>query len=162
MPKKQHSPREAVPYSRLRPKKFASPEEFLAKLPITQRRIADALRSIIRRAVGNVREVVKTERKMLGYHAPHYFCFLFPRGDKVHLGFEWGDRLSDPKKRLQGESDYSQVRYLSFGNVKEIEPKELASMIREAASPTIKGSSKIRPVGQRPGGVKADDKSRKR
>lgn len=144
MPKKSPSPRETKPFSKLHHKVYPSADEFVAKLPLSQRRIADALRSIIRRAVPKAREMVKPQRKLLGYHAPHYFCFLFPRGDKVHLGFEWGTRLSDPKKLLQGESDISAVRYLTFGDVKEISPKELASMIRESANPALKGSSKIR------------------
>ncbi len=133
------------------PKKLPSAEEFIAKLPVSQRRITDALRNIIVRAVPGVREVVKTQRRIIAYHGPHYFCFLFPRGEQVHLGFEWGDRLSDPDKRLQGEGDFSPIRYISFSDIKEVVPSKLKSMIRESASPTIIGSSNMRPVGQRPG-----------
>lgn len=152
MAKKSSPPRDQKPFSRLHHKKVPSADEFLAKLPLSQRRIADVLRRLILRAVPRARESVKPGWTLIGYHAPHYFCFLFPRADKVHLGFEWGARLSDPRKQLQGEGDYSQVRYLSFGDVKEINAKELASTIREAASPTLKGSSKMPPPGQRPKG----------
>lgn len=152
MAKKSPAPRGQKPYAILRHKKVPSAEEFLAKLPPSQRRIADVLRSLIKRAVPRAREAVKPGLKLISYHAPHYFCFLFPRADKVHLGFEWGARLSDPKKQLQGEADYSQVRYISFGDVKEIQPKELTSMIRESAIPALKGTSKMPPVGQRPKG----------
>lgn len=122
-----------------------TPEEFLEKLPESQRKLTEALRKLIFRSAPRVRETVKPGWKILAYHAPHYFCFLFPRADQVHLGFEWGERLSDPQKKLQGEGDYSQVRYLTFRSVQEIVPKELGSMIREAASPHLKGSSKDRP-----------------
>jgi hypothetical protein len=159
-PKRQGDREPPAPFSPFRQKKLPLPEEFLAKLPASQRRIADALRNLILKTVPRIREAVKPGWKVIGYHAPHYFCFLFPRGDQVHLGFEWGARLSDPQKRLQGEGDYSQVRYLSFTDVKQIVPKELAPMIRESASPVIKGSSKIRPEGQRPG-MKYQGKPRK-
>lgn len=151
MAKKQRPARDQPPYSHSKPKKLPSPEEFVSKLPPSQRRVTEALRNIILRAVPGVREIVKTQRKILSYHAPHYFCFIFPRAMQVHLGFEWGDRLSDPEKQLQGEGDFSPIRYLTFSDIKEVVPAKIKSMIRESASPTIIGSSRIRPVGQRPG-----------
>lgn len=147
--KKYPAPRGEKPFSKLHHKTLPSADEFLAKLPLSQRRIADVLRSIIRRAVPRAREAVKPQRKLLSYHAPHYFCFLFPRGDSVHLGFEWGERLSDPKMQLKGEGDYSSVRFLTFTDVRQIDSKELASIIREAANPALKGTSKMPSPGQR-------------
>jgi hypothetical protein len=34
--------------------------------------------------------------RLIGYRAPHYFCFIAPHAEHVRLGFEHGHRLSDP------------------------------------------------------------------
>jgi hypothetical protein len=59
MAKKSPAPRGQKPYAILRHKKVPTAEEFLAKLPPSQRRIADVLRSLIKRAVPRARETVK-------------------------------------------------------------------------------------------------------
>jgi hypothetical protein len=91
-----------------------SPEEFLSAFPPEIQDLANELRSLVKETIPNVKKVVYTGWKLVGYRVKKgrrdaYFCFIAPFENRVMLGFEYGIQLFDPALRLEG--DGTQVRY---------------------------------------------------
>src|SRR5262245_11848174 len=77
-----------------------SPEQFLAAYPPAIQALAEQLRTLIKRTIPNVDEVVYVGWHLIGYRVregsrSRYFCFVAPSPDRVALGFEYGVLLSN-------------------------------------------------------------------
>ena len=71
------------------------PELFLSGYSADIREIAERLRGVVREAVPESIERVRTGWRLIGYDVPvgrrtRYFAFVAPEPEHVHLGFEYG------------------------------------------------------------------------
>jgi len=69
------------------------PELFLEAYPPEIRVIAERLRDVVRQAVPEAVERVRTGWRLIGYDVPvgrrtRYFAFVAPEPEHVHLGFD--------------------------------------------------------------------------
>ena len=71
--------------------------------------------------------------RLIGYRAPHYFCFVAPLPDHVRVGFEHGHALPDPKNMLEPMG--KQVRFVRLEPGKRIPTAALRALIRAALEP---------------------------
>ncbi len=94
--------------------------------------IANTLRMLIRTSLPDAEERVYPGWHGLGYHLPTsgYLCGIFPKEDRVKLGFEHGASLSDPKGILQGKG--KQVRYLVVTDWREELRGDIQDLIDDA------------------------------
>jgi hypothetical protein len=124
----QHQPMEPVP-----------PELFLDGYPPAIQDVADRLRAIVRRAVPDSIERVRTGWRLIGYDVPagrrsRYFAFVAPEPGHVHLGFEYGVWMTDPHGLLLGAHlELRKVRYVTFEPGDPIPEPELVEYAQEAA-----------------------------
>ncbi len=113
-----------------------TPEEFLAKFPPDIQALANALRSLVKKALPGVQEAVRIGWGLIGYRAVEgkrsaYFALVYPTESHVVLGFEHGIDMADPAGILEGEG--RQLRYITVRRPEDIRPDVFASYIREAA-----------------------------
>jgi hypothetical protein len=114
-------------------------EAFLAGYPDAIRATADRLRAIVRRAVPDAVERVRPGWRLVGYDLPVgrrtvYFAFVVPELVHVHLGFEHGIFMADPKHRLEGAHlKLRKVRFVTFEPGAAIPSRPLLELTREAA-----------------------------
>jgi hypothetical protein len=114
-------------------------EALLDAYPPPMRAIAERLRRVVRRAVPDAVERVRTGWRLIGYDVPAgprrlaYFCYVAPEVEHVHLGFEFGVFMSDPDRMLLGAGITRKVRWLTFRPGDPIDPAELAALVREGA-----------------------------
>ncbi|MEY2930568.1 MAG: hypothetical protein RL033_1317 [Pseudomonadota bacterium] len=109
-----------------------SVEEFLSGCSEQGRGLAHAARRRISGAVPHATERVRLGWRLIGYNAPSYFAFITVEEDHVRIGFEWGIRLADPTRLLEG--DGSQVRYVPIRSTADLRGAALAALLRSAAS----------------------------
>lgn len=100
--------------------------------------IAHRLRALVRRAVPDVVERVRSGWRLIGYDVPAgrrsaYFCYVAPEAEHVHLGFEHGIHMSDHDGRLQGAGITRQVRWVTIRQGDEIDEPALELLVQEAA-----------------------------
>lgn len=122
-----------------------SVEEYLEQFPLLIRECAEELRSLIGEVIPDYVEKVYSGWKLIGYRAKKgnksfYFAFIYPAEDKVVLGFEYGILLNDPHKLLTGSGN--QVKQIVFNKKSEINKKQIAPLIWEAAMIAIEGRFK--------------------
>lgn len=116
--------------------KNISPDEFVAAYAPELQALANALRALVRETLPDVVEAVNAGWRLLSYRVPMgkttvYVGYIGMDGDHAHLGFEYGILLPDPKHLLQGGG--RQVRYLTIRQVREIQKKDFAALVRAAA-----------------------------
>lgn len=126
-------------------KKQQSVEEYLEQFPRHISECAEELRSLIGEVIPDYEERVYEGWKLIGYRAKKgnksfYFAFIYPADDNVALGFEYGIFLNDPNNLLAGSGN--QVRQITFHKKNEINKKQIAPLIWEAALIAIEGLSK--------------------
>lgn len=94
----------------------AAPEDILADHSPEVRRIANALRDLVRRVLPDVTERAYRGWHGIGFRHPEagYLGGIFPQADHVRLLFEHGVELEDPAGLLEG--DGSQARYVTVGS----------------------------------------------
>ena len=114
-----------------------SPEVLLAGFPDPIRRAAERLRAIVRDAVPDAQEAVRSGWRLIGYRVPAgrrapYFGFIAPEPAHVHLGFEYGHLLDDPDGLLGG-TQLRRVRFFTFRHPDEVRERVLARYVRDAA-----------------------------
>ena len=109
-----------------------SPDDILAQDTPQVRELVQRLRELVVATVPNAKEIAYPVWKGLGYHHPEggYFCGVFPQGDGVKLGFEFGVLLSDPDGVLEGTG--KQVRYVVIKEGQAI-PEDAIKRLLEAA-----------------------------
>jgi Domain of unknown function (DU1801) len=113
------------------------PEALLAPYPPSHRKLANALRSLVKRAVPEAIERVRTGWGVIGYDVPvgrgaRLFAFVWPEPEHVHLGFQHGVLMDDPDGLLQGAGVTKRVRWLTLLAIDEI-PPTAEELLREAA-----------------------------
>lgn len=128
------------------------PELLLDGYPAEIRDIAERLRGVVREAVPDAIERVRTGWRLIGYDVPvgrrtRYFAFVTPEPEHVHLGFEHGVWLADPDQLLQGAHlNLRKVRYVTYRPGDLIPDDALVRYTREAAElATLRSSARSRP-----------------
>ena len=114
------------------------PEALLDDYPEPVRDTAAALRAVVREAVPDAIERVRIGWRLVGYDLPLrrygvYFAYLAPDADHVHLGFEYGAFMADPRGLLQGVGVTRQVRWLTYASPGQIDREATAALVVEAA-----------------------------
>ncbi len=115
-----------------------SPGELLARHADHIIAIAEALRGTVRAALPDAIERVRPGWRLIGYDVPvgrrtAYCCFVWAEPEHVHLGFEHGVLLADPRGALQGRGVTKRVRWLTFTSVRGTDGPEVRTFIRESA-----------------------------
>jgi hypothetical protein len=116
-----------------------TPDAFLALYPDGIREAADRLRAVVRRAAPEAVERVRLGWRLIGYEVPvgrrtRYFAYVAPEPEHVHLGFEYGAWMADPKRLLEGAHlKLRKVRYITFKPRQRMPEPVLVELTREAA-----------------------------
>ena len=114
-------------------------EQLLADYPEWIRDSCETLRAIVRTAVPDSVERVRTGWRLIGYDVPvgrrlRYFAFVWPEPEHAHIGFEHGIFLADPERMLEGAHlKLRKVRYMTFRPGQAIPDEALIAFTREAA-----------------------------
>jgi hypothetical protein len=115
------------------------PELFLSGFATDIQDIAERLRRVVKRAVPDAVERVRTGWRLIGYDVPvgrrtRYFAFVAPEPEHVHLGFQLGAWMDDPDDLLQGAHlDLKKVRFVTYRPGDAIPTAALVRYTREAA-----------------------------
>jgi hypothetical protein len=113
-------------------------EAFLDSYPEPIRVAAERLRRLVRQVEPDAIERVREGWRIIGYDVPvgrrtRYFAWIGPEAKHVHIGFEHGVLIADPKRRLQGAHlRLKKVRYLTFTSPDQIDEPEVLAFIRDA------------------------------
>ena len=102
------------------------------------RATAQELRRLVREAEPDAIERVRVGWHLIGYDLPIrryglYFAYVAPEADHVHLGFEYGVFMDDPRGLLKGAGLTKQLRWLTFASPDEIDVELTTQLVREAA-----------------------------
>jgi len=131
------------------PQVATPPDLFLAGYPPEIQELADRLRGVVREAVPEAIERVRSGWRLIGYDLPvgrrtRYFAFVAPEPAHVHLGFEYGIWMSDPDGILRGAHlDLKKVRYVTYEPGNEIPTDVLVGYTQEAAELASLGSAAL-------------------
>ena len=123
------------------------PEAFLSAYPPEIREIAERLREVVREAVPEAIERVRTGWRLIGYDVPigrrtRYFAFVAPEPEHVHLGFEYGVWMTDPDGLLQGAHlNLRKVRFVTYRPGDSVPADALVRYTGEAAALATLGPS---------------------
>lgn len=115
------------------------PELFLDGYPPGIQVAADQLRAVVRRAVPDAIERVRTGWHLIGYDVPlanrsRYFAFVAPEVEHVQLGFEYGVWMTDPDNLLRGAHlELRKVRFVTYEPGDLIPESILVAYTRDAA-----------------------------
>jgi hypothetical protein len=100
------------------------------------RRIGEDLRALVRLALPETIERVRTGWRIIGYDVPGgrrsaYFCWIMPEAVHVHLGFVYGVVMDDPDRLLEGR--IPRARWVTFRSGEHLDAPRLAWLVHEAA-----------------------------
>ena len=117
---------------------FKEIDELLEFLPDDERKIVNALRTIILQSIPNCQETLSYNVPFYSYHSR--ICFIWPpsvpwadvKWPHVRLGFPKGYLLSDELDYLD-KGNRKQVYYKDFKRVQDIDVDLLKSYLYEAA-----------------------------
>ena len=114
------------------------PEALLEDFPPPMQAIARRLREVVKAAFPEVIERVRPGWHLIGYDLPIdrkrvYFAYVAPENAHVHLGFEHGWAMADPRGLLQGKGITKQVRWLTFTHESQIDIERCIELVHEAA-----------------------------
>jgi hypothetical protein len=113
-------------------------EAFLESYPPPIRDAAERLRAIVMQIVPDAVERVRVGWRIIGYDVPvgrraRYFAWIGPEPKHVHIGFEHGVLMADPKGQLRGAHlRLKKARYLTFTSVDQIDEHEILAFVEEA------------------------------
>ncbi len=113
------------------------PEALLDDFPPPMRAITERLRAIVQAALPDAIERVRPGWRLIGYDVPvgrrsAYVGYIAPEVEHVHLGFEWGVLMDDPRGLLQGAGITRQVRWLTFREGDPIDEAACTDLLHEA------------------------------
>ena len=111
------------------------PEALLADYPPPMVAIAQQLRDIVRDAIPDAVEAVRTGWRIIGYDAREgrrsaYFAWIWVEHVHVHLGFVHGVFMDDPTRALGGNAKLA--RWLTFRPGDPVDASRLEPLVREA------------------------------
>jgi hypothetical protein len=113
-------------------------EAFLASYPEPIRIAAQRLRRLVFQVEPDAIERVRVGWRIIGYdlrvgRRTRYFAWIGPEPKHVHIGFQHGVLLADPRQRLRGAHlRLKSVRYLTFTSPDQVDDDEILDFIREA------------------------------
>ena len=116
------------------------PELFLSGYSDEIRDVAERLCDVVRDAVPESIERVRTGWRLIGYDIPvgrqtRYFAWVWPEPEHVHLGWQFGIWMSDPDGILRGDHlNLRKVRYVTYQPGEPIPTDVLMGYTREAAA----------------------------
>jgi hypothetical protein len=116
------------------------PELFLSGYSDEIRDVAERLCDVVREAVPESIERVRTGWRLIGYDIPvgrrtRYFAWVWPEPEHVHLGWQFGTWMSDPDGILRGDHlNLRKVRYVTYQPGDPIPTETLMGYTREAAA----------------------------
>jgi hypothetical protein len=116
------------------------PELLLEGYPPRIQGAAERLRAVVREAVPDAIERVRTGWRLIGYDVPvgkrsRYFAFVVPELEHVHLGFEYGVWMTDPYNLLRGAHlNLRKVRFVTYEPGDPIPEAALVEYTRDAAA----------------------------
>jgi len=114
-------------------------EIFLERYPPAIRATGLRLRELIRAAVPESVEGVRSGWSWIGYGLPdrrakRTFAWIGPERKHIHLGFQNGVLLADPDRLLHGaEERLKQFRYFTFAPEIDLEEDVILDYLRRAA-----------------------------
>ena len=114
-------------------------QEFLSFYPPRIVRHVEALRRLMVRAVPSAVERLRPGWRLIGYDLPitrhgTYFAWIWPEVEHVHVGWQVGTLMADPKAQLRGAHlNLKKVRYLTFAPADPIDSKLVVDFTRDAA-----------------------------
>lgn len=115
------------------------PDALLDAVPAPMAEIGAWLRGVVRRAIPEAFERVRSGWRLIGYDLPTadrrsvYFAYIAPEAVHVHLGFEHGTSMADPDHLLHGLGITKQVRWVTLTPATMLPEDRLAALLREAA-----------------------------
>lgn len=111
-------------------KRYASFDEYLADQSARNRRIAQALRKLVKRVAPDLQETVKWGNGCwVKGSAPVSYVYSAP--DYLQFGFFGGSALEDPLGLLEGKGKF--VRHIKLHKTSDIDERALAALLRQAA-----------------------------
>jgi hypothetical protein len=146
-------------------------EIFLERYPPAIRATGLRLRELIRIAVPESVEGVRSGWSWIGYGLPdrrakRTFAWIGPERKHIHLGFQNGILLADPERLLHGaEERLKQFRYLTFEPGIDLDEAVLIDFLRRAADIAVMSTAARRAFAEsaaepivdgRPGEVPSD------
>ena len=113
------------------------PEAFLHEYAPPVMAIGQRLRWVVRRAVPDVVELVRSGWRIIGYDLPGgrsgtYFAWVFPELEHVHLGFPQGILMRDPDGVLRGDGVTKLARWLTYEPGDTIDEALALRLVEEA------------------------------
>jgi hypothetical protein len=114
------------------------PEALLGDVPEPMAAIARRLRLVVRQALPDAVERVRTGWRIIGYDVPIgrravYFAWIWPQVEHVHLGFVHGVAMDDPERRLHGQHGVKLARWVTLSPGDPIDEPALGALVREGA-----------------------------
>lgn len=117
------------------------PEAILAVAPPSLQRLGHELRDLVKGTFPEVLERVRPGWHLIGYdlpvagrRKPVYIAYIAAEPIHIHLGFEHGWAMRDPRGLLQGAGITKQVRWLTFVPGDTIDDAICIELLREAAT----------------------------
>ena len=114
-------------------------EVFLERYPPAIRETGLRLRELIRVAVPDAVEGVRSGWSWIGYGLPdrrakRTFAWIGPEKKHIHLGFQNGVLLDDPERLLHGSAErLKQFRYFTFAPEIDIDEELIVDYLRRSA-----------------------------
>jgi len=127
------------------------PDLFLSGYAPEIRDLAERLLGVVREAVPEGIERVRTGWRLIGYdlpvgHRTRYFAWVAPEPEHVHLGWQHGIWMTDPDGILRGAHlNLKKVRYVTYQPGDEIPTDVLVRYTLEAAGLATLGVSGVAP-----------------
>ena len=113
--------------------------DFLALYPGPIARHAQRLHELILEAVPSTRWRIRPGWKLIGYDLPitrhgTYFAWVWPEQQHVHVGWQVGTLMADPRGVLRGAHlKLKKVRYLTYGPRDRVARRDVITFTRDAA-----------------------------
>jgi hypothetical protein len=113
------------------------PEAILEDVAPHLQTIAQRLREIVARAAPEAIERVRPRWRLIGYdlrvgRRTVYFAWVWPEREHVHLGFQHGWAMRDPRTVLKGRGVTKRVRWMTFTSLDEVDEPICAELLEEA------------------------------